>query len=241
MYPYIKLLGTRLPIFNLMIGLSLILGFLIYEKQENIFNRDVFIKKNKEIIFLITIISSFIFAALLENFYHRDFSKIGKYGITFYGGILASLLINFILLKCSLDRFLLLINVSTPSLLISHSLGRIGCFFAGCCYGSKTSLIWGIVYLDGEKRVPIQLIESFILFVSYWILIRRINFKNRYLFYFTIYPISRFIIEFFRADDRGYFYGSLLSPSQFISIFLIVMSVLVYLKKTKNKLVNSCN
>ena len=46
-----------------------------------------------------------------------------------------------------------------------HMFGRIGCFFAGCCYGKEAN--WGFA-LENEPeilRIPIQLIESGCIFI----------------------------------------------------------------------------
>jgi phosphatidylglycerol---prolipoprotein diacylglyceryl transferase len=50
-----------------------------------------------------------------------------------------------------------------PGLLTGMAVGRIGCFFAGCCGGPPTAARWGIWSSDqrvGARRVPTQLMES---------------------------------------------------------------------------------
>ncbi len=50
-----------------------------------------------------------------------------------------------------------------PGLLVGMGIGRIGCFFAGCCCGRPTSSRWGIWSSDqrvGARRIPTQLLES---------------------------------------------------------------------------------
>jgi phosphatidylglycerol:prolipoprotein diacylglycerol transferase len=46
--------------------------------------------------------------------------------------------------------------------------------------------------------------------------------------YLTLYAIVRFVIEFFRNDDRGFVLYGLLSTSQFIAILTILGSAVVY-------------
>ena len=51
--------------------------------------------------------------------------------------------------------------------------------------------------------------------------------------YLVIYPIGRFIFEFFRGDEyRGFIFG--LSTSQFISIILFGLGLFLILKKEKD-------
>ena len=55
------------------------------------------------------------------------------------------------------------LDVTAPGLLFGMAVGRVGCFFAGCCYGRPTSSRWGIWSSDrrlGVRRIPTQLLES---------------------------------------------------------------------------------
>lgn len=56
-------------------------------------------------------------------------------GLVFYGGMIAAVLIAIIYLKLKHLSILLYLDILTPSLAIGHAIGRIGCFFNGCCYG----------------------------------------------------------------------------------------------------------
>jgi phosphatidylglycerol:prolipoprotein diacylglycerol transferase len=52
---------------------------------------------------------------------------------------------------------------AAPALLIGMSIGRLGCFWAGCCTGRPTAARWGIWSSDrrlGCRRAPAQLAES---------------------------------------------------------------------------------
>jgi phosphatidylglycerol:prolipoprotein diacylglycerol transferase len=42
---------------------------------------------------------------------------------------------------------------------VALAVGRLGCFLAGCCYGSPTDLPWGVVFPDlgPPARHPVQL------------------------------------------------------------------------------------
>lgn len=56
-----------------------------------------------------------------------------------------------------------LLDASAPGLFLGLAIGRIGCFFAGCCAGRPTSAAWGVWSSDqrvGMRRVPTQLLES---------------------------------------------------------------------------------
>ena len=54
------------------------------------------------------------------------------------------------------------LDVTAPGLLVAMAVGRMGCFFAGCCGGPPTASRWGVWSSDqrvGARRVPTQLLE----------------------------------------------------------------------------------
>jgi phosphatidylglycerol:prolipoprotein diacylglycerol transferase len=55
------------------------------------------------------------------------------------------------------------LDAVTPGLFLAVAIGRIGCFFAGCCAGRVTSSRFGIWSSDrkiGARRIPAQILES---------------------------------------------------------------------------------
>jgi len=56
-----------------------------------------------------------------------------------------------------------LLDASASGLLFGMAIGRLGCFFGGCCAGPPTAAWWGVWSSDqrvGARRVPTQLMES---------------------------------------------------------------------------------
>ena len=54
------------------------------------------------------------------------------------------------------------LDATAPGLLIAMAIGRVGCFFAGCCGGPPTASRWGVWSSDqriGAHRIPTQLLE----------------------------------------------------------------------------------
>lgn len=110
---------------------------------------------------------------------------------------------------------------------IAHAFGRLGCNFAGCCYGAPTDGTWGLACAayDPTLRIPAQLFEmSFLLLLAGVMALLYFRFKFNYNFgvYAIAYGIWRFVLEFFRADDRGALILGL-QPSQFWSILMVLV------------------
>jgi phosphatidylglycerol---prolipoprotein diacylglyceryl transferase len=124
-------------------------------------------------------------------------------------------------------------NLFAPGIAIGVSIGRIGCFLKGCCYGIKTNLPWGVNFGDGILRHPTQLYESIFMFgLFFYLLYKRKTAKPGYLFYLlmNIYFIFRFFIEFIR--DNPHYFGFTLF--QYISIGALLFINARYLREKKN-------
>src|SRR5207245_9379302 len=77
----------------------------------------------------------------------------------FIGSAPVAALILLTVLKVPIGVFL---DVTAPGLLVAMAVGRVGCFFAGCCGGPPTASRWGVWSSDqrvGARRIPTQLLE----------------------------------------------------------------------------------
>ena len=164
-------------------------------------------------------------------------------GAVFYGGLICALIAGAIYLavKVKKDKSVYY-DLGAAAIPLFHGFGRIGCFLGGCCYGVESK--FGFVYhhsiaegANGVSRFPVQLVEAglnFALFFVLFALFRKKKLEGKLLgLYFVTYPVYRFILEFFRGDAYRGFVGPL-STSQFISIFLFALGiVLLALPRTK--------
>ena len=218
-------------------------------------------KKNIDILFLsnlifYTVIFGFLGARLfyvLLNFdYYRydllSVFKIWEGGLVFYGGFLSGLIFGIIYVVFKKQNLLKILDLVSPGLFLGLSIGRLGCFSAGCCYGKPTESFLGVVFTHPESLAPIgikifptQLFESVYSFLIFVVLhyMQKKDLLNGRLFFIggILYSIFRFFNEFLRGDDRG---GLILGlyPSQFISIVIFVLfSILIFcISKWKEKL-----
>lgn len=161
-------------------------------------------------------------------------------GFVFYGGLFGVLIGVYIYTKKHNYTTKKIMNMIVPAIPLFHILGRIGCFFAGCCYGFKfpSAISLGMISID---RFPTQLVEAFFNLILFLILlqIQRKKPNSDYLrIYLLTYATFRFIIEFTRGDlVRGVFWG--ISTSQIISLLIIAYYIINAIKTTKySKIIN---
>ena len=165
----------------------------------------------------------------------------------FYGGLIASVLVALWYLHRHRLPMWTFTDVFAPGIALGHVVGRFGCLFAGCCYGKPTTRPWGITFTDpfaaanvgtplGVPLHPTQLYEAGAELLILILLLaterKGKGFAGRtFWLYMLLYAISRFIIEFFRGDERGAV--GMFSTSQFISILLVPLAIgmLVYLSR----------
>jgi phosphatidylglycerol:prolipoprotein diacylglycerol transferase len=84
------------------------------------------------------------------------------------------------------------------------AIGRLACFVAGCCYGTVTTLPWGIDFGDGHSRHPTQLYESaFHLAAALtiaWLQGRGLLRGHLIKLYIIVYLTYRFLTELIRPE-----------------------------------------
>lgn len=171
-----------------------------------------------------------------------DFS----HGYVVYGGILGGILAGLIMCKKHKTVFLPYFDLVMPAVAMAQGFGRIGCFFAGCCYGMETTLPIGFTYHTsqlapvGVKLMPTQLISSvgdFLIFAILLLFAKRERTPGKVAgLYLVLYGTGRFMVEFLRNDHRGSV--GIISTSQFISIPIVLIGVvmLMFMSKFQGKL-----
>lgn len=84
------------------------------------------------------------------------------------------------------------------------TVGRLGCFFNGCCYGTVCKLGWAVNFGDGVPRHPIQIYESLFHASMAFILLSFMKQgwlqRHRLKFYLIGYAIFRFLTEYLRPE-----------------------------------------
>jgi len=172
---------------------------------------------------------------------------IWKGGLVFYGGLLAAIPVGFWYVRKHKLPVWKTADIMAPFIALGHAFGRLGCFFAGCCYGAVCNGPLCVTFHDahslaplGIPLIPTQLIEAggeFMLFGILLILWRHRKFDGQlFLLYPLFYSVMRFILEFFRGDaDRGLYFGGMVSTSQIIAVFMFGLSLFMLWKLGKTQ------
>jgi phosphatidylglycerol:prolipoprotein diacylglycerol transferase len=162
-------------------------------------------------------------------------------GGVFYGGLIAAVAVALWYLRRHKMPMWTVTDVFAPGIALGHVIGRMGCLFAGCCFGRPADVPWAITFHNeyaarnvgtplGVALHPTQLYEAGaeLLILLFLLATERRGrpFPGRTFWgYLLLYGVSRFIIEFFRGDVRG-MVGPL-STSQFLSVLIVPLSIVM--------------
>ncbi|MEZ4440276.1 MAG: prolipoprotein diacylglyceryl transferase [Polyangiaceae bacterium] len=181
---------------------------------------------------------------------HQDCWRWAKFwagGLTYYGGFVFSSIAGVLLLRH--DRFPVwkACDLGSVGIAVGLGFGRMGCLLAGCCFGQTYDGPLSMVFPAGSPAseaqaklgeltnmmmtsnpvYPTQAMESAMSFAVAGFLLLYLQGRKRYdgqvfLWFLGLYALGRFVLEFFRADDRGAAAG--LSTSQWIGVAIVAVS-----------------
>lgn len=176
------------------------------------------------------------------HLFSLDFLRSGG---VFYGGLIGAILTGYFLMRRYNLPWWKTADACGPGIALGNILGRQGCFAAGCCWGTPTTLPWGVRFTERGHEItgvpinvdlhPAQLYESFAMLVVFGILLwvhKRRRFEGQViLLYVLLYSVVRFANEFVRDNRRSDVLGltSLtgLSISQLISIVIGITALVL--------------
>ncbi len=167
-------------------------------------------------------------------------------GLVYYGGLIGALGLGFWYLKKVKLPLWPILDLAAPYVALGQAIGRLGCFSSGCCYGRPFSGPWGVVFTDlnclaplGRKLHPVQLYSVFANLLVFAVLLfirKNRKFSGQVLgSYLVCYAVTRFSLEFWRGDKRGFIdvWGTTLSTSQFISFFILFAGIVLLILRRK--------
>ena len=259
MYPHaiFTLFGKDIMLYGICIAtgiISCLIAFYVLSKK---FDMPAKVQDYVFFILIGALVTGFFSAMVFQGFYNwldgKPFKIFGA-GLTVMGGLIGGagcfLILYFLVGKYYFrdkekglhkKNFNTLFRIAPACICIAHAFGRIGCLMAGCCHGAYLGkdYVFGGLYMQGTTNgwgyyVPTQLYEALFLFALATLLIvlylKRSNITMS--IYLIGYGVWRFIIEFFRADYRGF--NPTLYPSQWLSILFILGGIalmIIYRRK----------
>ncbi len=183
-------------------------------------------------------------------------AKFWAGGLTYYGGFLGASVGAFYLLKRDRFPFWKAADMAGFTVPLGLGFGRMGCLLAGCCFGVESHLPWALSFpprspaseaqfkahlLPTLNAVslpvhPTQVYESAASLAISAVCMLLIHPKKRYdgqvfLAFVALYAAARFVLEFWRDDDRGGLVG--LSTSQLLGVGLVVAAGAVHWMRSR--------
>lgn len=255
MYPiFFKIGPLSIYTYGLLIALGFIAGitFAVKEAKKLGQNQDVIMDLCFYILVSAIIGSRLFYVATNPRQYldnPLEIFKVWNGGLVFYGGFIAAFITGIIYLKAKKIPVMKTADILAPSISLAHFLGRIGCFFAGCCYGKYCDLPWAVTFKNPDSLAPTGIplhptqlylaLNNLLIFLFLLVFRKHKKFDGQvFWIYVLLYGITRSFIEIFRADFRGHFVFDLFSVSQFVGLVAAIISVImlfVFGKKAKSK------
>ena len=269
MCPYIHIFSHDIPVYGLMMLLGMAAAFGVVAFQCGHFK---YSRQEAFLTALIAVAGGMAGAILLKpimklpgviiNWDRYSQAPIGEFlswffgELVFYGGLIGGTL--SVILYCRFFKMPVIdiCDIFAPAVLVGQAFGRVGCLFAGCCYGievspnnplaiiypPRTDSLTSLAAPTGVPVLALPLIEATgnIIIACIVMLLQRKS-KTKGIgaaVYGILYSVFRFTLEFFRGDLVRGVYGGI-STSQIISIIVLAVSVLwlVFISRKRRKMV----
>ncbi|UCF35449.1 MAG: prolipoprotein diacylglyceryl transferase [Acidobacteriota bacterium] len=172
-------------------------------------------------------------------------------GLGFYGGLFAVVMVWILTAWLKQIPLMDFLDTAAAPMSLGLALGRIGCLLAGCDGGIVAGLPWALRFpagtssfmhqvelgvIDPTARLslpahPTQLYEAVFALTAGFLLLRLLRIRSFsgevFLTGMVWYSLFRFVVEFLRADMGGWHPFGLLTFSQFLSLLLLVVSIVL--------------
>jgi len=236
---YLNVFGDAVPWYGICISIalaSMAISFYINLRKRGTTGETLFLMAFP-LMCCFGVLTSFLLDAAFTGDWHTWFGDGDrKFGLTFTGFLVGVIVFLSVYGRQTKLGARYLLNVFLPPLAIAQSIGRVGCFLGGCCYGVPCS--HGISYPKGSlpytivgdvPLCPVQLVEALLLAILALVLAMTKTEKRMYV-YVVGASVIRFSVEYFRFDYRGTLFGlSVISPQQLISLVLLVVFVILFI------------
>jgi phosphatidylglycerol---prolipoprotein diacylglyceryl transferase len=183
-------------------------------------------------------------------------AKFWAGGLTYYGGFIGASVMAVYLLRRDRFPFWKAADMAGFAVPLGLGFGRMGCLLAGCCFGVRTEGALGMSFPGhspasesqfklGEIAAmgdwshpvhPTQIYESAMSFAIAAFCLLFVHGRKRYdgqvfVAFLGLYAAGRFVLELWRADDRGGL--SILSTSQLIGVGCIALAIVLHVQRSR--------
>lgn len=184
-----------------------------------------------------------IFHVIWEDpeYYFEDLKRVLYFwqgGFVFYGGFLGAIFLGLFVLRKEKKHWFKWLDLFAPILASGYGLGRIACFFAGCCYGKPTDMPWCVRFPPGSEAQQDACLHPVQLYSTAWeflVLVLLISLEKKslrradgriFFVWLAFHAMGRFWQEMLRNDFRGPLAVGF-SISMFISLLLFLFALFV--------------
>lgn len=245
MYPYLNIGSIHLNLYFTLMALALLIPIYWGPKRaETMLPERVREVNTMVLVMFFSVLAGFrlfhVFFELpgyyLEN--PLEIFQVWKGGFVAYGGLFGAIFSGWLFIRIKKLPPLITADILAAPIAMTFVVARVACFLNGCCYGRPTDFALGVCFPPGSVAPPDIHIHPTQLYLSGAALITFcliIFFEKRGRSYFTglstsifllLYPLARFIVEFYRADFRGGTFFDL-SVSQWLSLGLMALGLVV--------------
>ena len=256
MLPYLfTIFGVHFPTYGLLVAIAFLVALALTAKLARSNNLDSETVLNLGIFCAMAGIAGAKLLMIIVDLpeYLRDprmlfsLSTLQAAGI-FYGGLLMALIVAWFYMRRKHLPMLATADVLAPGIALGHSIGRLGCFAAGCCWGAQCNLPWAVTFTKPEAHDlvgvplgvplhPTQLYEAIAEAIIFLILYWRISKPHRpgaiIGLYLVLYSTVRFFDDFLRDPQQPNPFGGPFNTAQWISLGLIAVVIGFWLLRTK--------
>lgn len=219
------------PIYPLMLIAAFVAGWITYGKMFGKCNFSRFVRRRVRRCFFWSGVCALV-ASNTANwlFYPQLMQETLQLRITqgvysSFFGLLVFFATAALFLRMGRMKVRLCLNQVTPAVLLALFIARLGCTLNGCCYGKAVTL-FGATF-----PFPTTELEAAFALTLFIVLQKKAVGKRFWIFGFS-YTLLRFVLEFFRGDDRGSLLGiTALTPVQLFAIPLWILCAVMLFKE----------
>jgi len=183
-------------------------------------------------------------------------AKFWAGGLAYYGGFIGASIAAVFLLRRDRFPFWKAADMAGFAVPLGLGFGRMGCLLAGCCFGVRTDS-WAAMSFPPRSPAseaqfklkeltsamewshpvhPTQIYESAACLAIAAVCLLWVHGRKRYdgqvfVWFLVLYAAARFVLEFWRADDRGALFG--LSTSQLIGLGIVAVAAAIHHRRTR--------